>query len=78
MQIFEVKYTRFDGSTFAYFQGDYKTAKFYENWIDCKEQNDKLLDSFETDKIRQALGKHFIAIKNHCQRPDTPIDYLIN
>lgn len=58
--ISEVKYSTFEGVKYAYFQGDYKKAKFYRNWTDCKALNDEnIKDSFELDKLKSALKKFY-------------------
>lgn len=59
MMISEVRYNTFEGIKYAYFQGDYKTAKFYKSWLDCNEQNGNTLDSFESDKVKSALNKFY-------------------
>lgn len=59
MKILEVRYSTFEGEKYAYFQGDYKTAKFYKSWLDCKELNKNILDSFESDRIKIALNKFY-------------------
>lgn len=56
MKINQAKYSDgFGKSNFIYFSGNPETANFYENWIDCKEKNDKYIRGFVADKIREAL-----------------------
>jgi hypothetical protein len=55
----EIKYKCFDDVRYAYFEGDYLTAKFYANWHDCRTQTKNFLDSFETDRIKTALNKFY-------------------
>ena len=58
-KIYEITYSANGIKRYAYFKGDFMQSKFYENWNDCNEQNAKVLDSFETDRIKTALSSFF-------------------
>lgn len=58
-KIYEVNYSANGIIRYAYYKGDFSQGRFYANWIDCNQQNDKLLDSFERDRIKTALTNFF-------------------
>lgn len=64
MRIFEITYVRWGNTAYAYFQAESadsytEETKFYENYMDCKEQNAKHVSLYEQSKIREALRVKF-------------------
>ena len=58
-KIYEIIYSANGIKRYAYFKGEFMQTRFYEHWTDCNEQNNKFLDSFETDRIKTALSTFF-------------------
>lgn len=65
MRIFEIRYDAYGMERFAYYKSEEphtfnNGTRFYRNYMDCKEENEKYLKSDGEDlKILQALKKHF-------------------
>lgn len=64
MKIFQIEYVKWGSTHFAYFlantaDGFDDNTKFYEDYMECKNQSEKYFNGFEHSKIREALKVKF-------------------
>jgi hypothetical protein len=61
-KVFQIKYNANGRTKYAYFLE--KTEVFYDNYLDCREQNEKKLPIIEQVKIKEGLEEKKIDLKN--------------
>lgn len=68
MKVYEIRYKANGNTCFVYFLSDspqnIENKRFYRNYLDCKEQNEKYVPKVEEDKIIESMA-HFIALTKY-------------
>ena len=68
MKIREIKYDAHGTIKYAYFKAntieDFNTSKFYENWLDCRDETDNYIKGFDDIKLRESI-ETYIKLKKY-------------